>query len=103
MCTTSPCWQCQELRDDYYNARLDEANAEIKHQEMKIIKGILDAGCDPDQKVWWIVVNDSFNIKSNRELANTNAFETIAANLEETNKILFELVSVLCVIEERLR
>ena len=44
-----------------------------------------------------------FNIKTNRELANTNSFETIAANLEETNKILFELVSVLLVIEERLR
>ena len=52
MCTSSPCWQCQELRDDYYNARLNEANAEIKHQEMKIIKGILDAGRDPEQKVW---------------------------------------------------
>ncbi|NBW19268.1 MAG: hypothetical protein EBR82_65965 [Caulobacteraceae bacterium] len=52
MCTISPCWQCQELRDDYYNARLDEANAEIKHEEMKIIKGILDAGRDPEEKVW---------------------------------------------------
>jgi hypothetical protein len=46
-CTSIPCSQCQELRNNYYNARLDEANAEIRHQEMKIIKGIIDAGRDP--------------------------------------------------------